>query len=153
MGNKAQTIAEILLKLSDQELIELLPYIRDENGERMSLIELKHYLREQILADQKRREQIKEWVRDRLVDCKECEYHFYYRFENEEELHELCYPSLDAISRAALEQFADEKGKLLAWLVYAGRGLKPHKGCLNGKRRNDEMNGVWIIKKKGETEK
>ena len=39
------TIAENLSRCSDQELIELLPYIRDENGERVSLIELKHYLR------------------------------------------------------------------------------------------------------------
>ena len=39
------TIAENLARCSDQELIALLPYIRDENGERVSLIELKHYLR------------------------------------------------------------------------------------------------------------
>ena len=40
-----RTIAENLARCSDQELIALLPYIRDENGERVSLIELKHYLR------------------------------------------------------------------------------------------------------------
>lgn len=40
------TIREILLGLSDQELIECLPYIRDENGEKVNLIELKHALRE-----------------------------------------------------------------------------------------------------------
>ena len=42
----AETIAEIMSKMSDYDLLEILPYIRDENGERMSLIELKHYLRE-----------------------------------------------------------------------------------------------------------
>ena len=42
-----ETIAEIMQKMSDCELLEVLPYIRDENGERMSLIELKHYLREE----------------------------------------------------------------------------------------------------------
>ena len=41
-----KTIAENLMRCSDQELIAMLPYIRDENGERVSLIELKHYLRE-----------------------------------------------------------------------------------------------------------
>lgn len=41
-----KTIREILLGLSDQELIECLPYIRDENGEKVNLIELKHALRE-----------------------------------------------------------------------------------------------------------
>ena len=40
-----RTIAENLMRCTDQELIALLPYIRDENGERVSLIELKHYLR------------------------------------------------------------------------------------------------------------
>ena len=39
-----RTIAENLMRCTDQELIALLPYIRDENGERVSLIELKHYL-------------------------------------------------------------------------------------------------------------
>lgn len=42
----AETIAEIMIRLSDEELIDMLTYIRDENGERMSLIELKHVLRE-----------------------------------------------------------------------------------------------------------
>lgn len=42
----AETIAEIMIRMSDEELIEMLPYIRDENGERVSLIELKHLLRE-----------------------------------------------------------------------------------------------------------
>lgn len=41
-----RTIAENLMRCSDQELIAMLPYIRDENGERVSLVELKHYLRE-----------------------------------------------------------------------------------------------------------
>lgn len=40
------TIAENLARCSDQELIAMLPYIRDENGERVSLIELKHCIRE-----------------------------------------------------------------------------------------------------------
>lgn len=43
---KPKTIREILLGLSDTELIEMLKYIRDENGEKVSLIELKHILRE-----------------------------------------------------------------------------------------------------------
>jgi hypothetical protein len=42
------TIAEIMIRLSDRELLEALPYIRDENGERVSLIELKHILRETV---------------------------------------------------------------------------------------------------------
>ena len=42
------TIAEIMIKLSDKELIEALPYIRDENGERISLVELKRILRETV---------------------------------------------------------------------------------------------------------
>ena len=46
MANKPQTIAEILARLADEELISLLPWIRDENGEKISLIELKHYLKE-----------------------------------------------------------------------------------------------------------
>ena len=40
-----RTIAENLMRCTDQELIALLPYIRDEDGERVNLIELKHYLR------------------------------------------------------------------------------------------------------------
>ena len=43
---KPKTIREIMKGMSDQELIEMLPYIRDENGEKVSLIELKHYLNE-----------------------------------------------------------------------------------------------------------
>jgi hypothetical protein len=43
---KPETIREILLTLSDSELIEMLRYIRDENGERVSLIELKHILKD-----------------------------------------------------------------------------------------------------------
>lgn len=41
-----KTIREIMKGLSDRELIEMLPYIRDENGEKVSLVELKHYLNE-----------------------------------------------------------------------------------------------------------
>ena len=41
-----KTIREIMKGMSDRELIEMLPYIRDENGEKVSLIELKHYLNE-----------------------------------------------------------------------------------------------------------
>ena len=41
-----KTIAEVMISLSDEELIEMLPYIRDEDGERVSLIGLKHLLRE-----------------------------------------------------------------------------------------------------------
>ena len=40
-----RTIAENLMRCTDQELIALLPYIRDEEGEKVNLIELKHYLR------------------------------------------------------------------------------------------------------------
>ena len=47
-GDKQPTIAEIMIKLSDDELIEALQYIRDENGEKVSLIELKHCLRETV---------------------------------------------------------------------------------------------------------
>ena len=48
MGNrkKPETIREIMLTMSDAELIEMLRYIRDENGEKVSLIELKHILKE-----------------------------------------------------------------------------------------------------------
>ena len=41
-----KTLREVLMGLSDTELISLLPWIRDENGEKVSLIELKHYLRQ-----------------------------------------------------------------------------------------------------------
>lgn len=40
-------ILDNLLRLSDEELLTVLPYIRDENGEKVSLVELKHYLREE----------------------------------------------------------------------------------------------------------
>ena len=43
-----KTIAEIMISLSDEELIEMLPYIRDEDGERVSLIGLRHLLRETV---------------------------------------------------------------------------------------------------------
>ena len=46
MDRKIPTIAEIMAGMSDQALIDGLPWIRNENGERMSLIELRHYLRE-----------------------------------------------------------------------------------------------------------
>lgn len=42
------TIAEIMIRMSDDELVGVLPYIRNEDGERMSLIELKHCLRETV---------------------------------------------------------------------------------------------------------
>jgi hypothetical protein len=42
------TIAENLIKLSDRELIEVLPYVRNEDGERVNLIELKHMLRKAV---------------------------------------------------------------------------------------------------------
>lgn len=44
-----KTIAEIMINLSDQKLIDMLPYIRDEDGERLvSLVQLKHILREEV---------------------------------------------------------------------------------------------------------
>ena len=46
MDRKIPTIAEIMDGMSDQELIDVLTWIRNEDGERMSLIELRHYLRE-----------------------------------------------------------------------------------------------------------
>lgn len=46
MDRKIPTIEEIMAGMSDQELIDVLPWIRNEDGERMSLIELRHYLRE-----------------------------------------------------------------------------------------------------------
>lgn len=46
-----KTIAEIMISLSDEELIEMLPYIRDEDGERVSLIGLRHLLREAVKPD------------------------------------------------------------------------------------------------------
>lgn len=44
---RGKTILENLMACNDQELISLLPYIRDENGERVIIVELKHYLREE----------------------------------------------------------------------------------------------------------
>lgn len=41
------TILDNLLRCSDRELIEVLPYVRNENGEKVSLFELKHILREE----------------------------------------------------------------------------------------------------------
>ncbi len=46
-----ETIAEIMIRLPDSELIPMLKYIRDENGERVSLVELKHYLKECVAID------------------------------------------------------------------------------------------------------
>lgn len=44
-----KTIAEIMIDLSDQDLIDMLPYIRDEDGERLvSLVQFKHILREEV---------------------------------------------------------------------------------------------------------
>lgn len=45
---KRPTIAEIMIRLSDKELIEALPFIRNENGERVSLDELKRILKETV---------------------------------------------------------------------------------------------------------
>lgn len=42
-----RTLLDNLLECNDQELLTMLPYIRDENGERVSIVELKHYLREE----------------------------------------------------------------------------------------------------------
>lgn len=41
-----ETIAQILSRLTDSELIELLPYIRDEEGEKVNLLQLRRILRE-----------------------------------------------------------------------------------------------------------
>lgn len=41
------SILDNLLRLRDEELLTVLPYIRDENGEKVSLIELKHFLKEE----------------------------------------------------------------------------------------------------------
>ena len=43
---KPKTIREVMMAMDDTELIEMLKYISDENGEKVSLNELKHYLRE-----------------------------------------------------------------------------------------------------------
>ena len=43
-----ETIAENMIRMSDADLLTILPYVRDENGERVSLIELRHYLRETV---------------------------------------------------------------------------------------------------------
>ena len=42
-----KTIAEALRRLNDRELLEMLPYIRNENGDRVSLAELKQILKEE----------------------------------------------------------------------------------------------------------
>ena len=47
MGDGAVSILDNLLRCDDTELLKVLPYIRDENGEKVSLVELKHYLREE----------------------------------------------------------------------------------------------------------
>lgn len=39
-------IWQALERLSDKELVEMLKYIRDENGERVNLLQLRRYLRE-----------------------------------------------------------------------------------------------------------
>ena len=44
---RPETLRDVLRAMSDSDLIKLLKYIRDENGEKVSLIELKHYLREE----------------------------------------------------------------------------------------------------------
>lgn len=44
---RPQTIAEALRRLNDRELLEMLPYIRNENGDRVSLAELKQILKEE----------------------------------------------------------------------------------------------------------
>ena len=44
------SILDNLLRCDDLELLKVLPYIRDENGEKVSLVELKHFLREQRRA-------------------------------------------------------------------------------------------------------
>ena len=49
--NRDEIVAE-LLRLRDEELLTVLPYIRDENGEKVSLIELKHFLREEKRRNQ-----------------------------------------------------------------------------------------------------
>ena len=44
------SILDNLLRCDDLELLKVLPYIRDENGEKVSLVEMKHFLREQRRA-------------------------------------------------------------------------------------------------------
>ena len=46
-----ETIGEVISRLTDSELIDLLPYIRDENGEKVNLLQLKRYLREATKHD------------------------------------------------------------------------------------------------------
>lgn len=48
------TILDNLLRCSDQELLGVLPYIRDENGEKVSLMELKHILKEEKARQKER---------------------------------------------------------------------------------------------------
>jgi len=42
-----ETIADILRRCNDRELMEVLPYIKNGKGERMTLAELKEYLKEE----------------------------------------------------------------------------------------------------------
>ena len=51
MMTDCETIAENLARCTDQELIECLPYIRDEEGEKVNLLQLKRYLREATKHD------------------------------------------------------------------------------------------------------
>ena len=46
-----ETIAEAMSRCTDEELIELLPYIRDENHEKVNLLQLKRFLREKAKKD------------------------------------------------------------------------------------------------------
>lgn len=43
-----ETIAETMIRMSDADLLTILPYVRNENGEKVSLIELRHILRETV---------------------------------------------------------------------------------------------------------
>ena len=51
MIERTRTIAENLARCTDQELIETLPYIRDENGEKVNLLQLRRILREKVKKD------------------------------------------------------------------------------------------------------
>lgn len=64
MPKRNKTIAEIMISLSDEELIEMLPYIRDEDGEQVSLIGLRHLLRETVKEGRSRNE-----CNDLQMDC------------------------------------------------------------------------------------
>ena len=50
MGRTGVSILDNLLRCDDLDLLKVLPYIRDENGEKVSLVELKHFLMEQRRA-------------------------------------------------------------------------------------------------------